>query len=139
MSFELDFAMLYGLSIIFFALVCGEFLRQVLNLPIPSVVVGMLLLTLWCVLRRGAEPRIVLASEGLLRYLGVLFVPAGVGLIELGDKLQTQGLAMLVTILLSTMITLVVTAWVLNRLLSRRKTLLPPDVQQVSPVKESVL
>lgn len=113
--------MLYGLSVIFFALVGGEALRQIFNLPIPSVVLGMLLLTFWCILRKGAETRLALASEGLLRYLGVLFVPAGVGLIELGDRLQTQGLAMLVTIMLSTMVTLLVTAWVLNFLLLRRK------------------
>ncbi len=113
--------MLYGLSIIFFALVGGEVLRQVFNLPIPSVVLGMLLLTLWCVLRRGAESRLALASNGLLRYLGLLFVPAGVGLIELGDRLEAQGVAMLVTIMLSTMLTLLVTAWVLNFLLLRRE------------------
>ena len=112
--------MLYGLSIIFLALVGGEVLRQVFNLPIPSVVLGMLLLTLWCILRKGAEGRLALASEGLLRYLGVLFVPAGVGLIELGDRLQSQGVAMLVTIMFSTMVTLLVTAWVLNYLLLRR-------------------
>ncbi|WP_027468109.1 CidA/LrgA family protein [Deefgea rivuli] len=113
--------MLYGLSIIFFALLCGEFLRQLLGLPIPSVVLGMLLLTAWCIFRRGTEPRVTAVSEGLLRYLGVLFVPAGVGLIELGDKLATQGIAMLITIMLSTLITLLATAWVLNALLSRRK------------------
>lgn len=114
--------MLYGLSIIFFALVSGELLRQLFNLPIPSVVLGMLLLTAWCILRRGAETRLALASEGLLRYLGILFVPAGVGLMELGNKLQTQGVAMLVTIILSTVVTLLVTGLVLNALLSRRKS-----------------
>ncbi len=113
--------MLYGLSIIFLALVGGELLRQLFNLPIPSVVLGMLLLTLWCVLRGKAESKIARASEGLLRYLGILFVPAGVGLIELGDRLEAQGVAMMVTIMLSTLITLLVTAWVLNFLLLRRQ------------------
>lgn len=124
--------MLYGLSIIFFALVSGEFLRQLLHLPIPSVVLGMLLLTAWCIFRRGAETRLALASEGLLRYLGILFVPAGVGLMELGDTLQTQGVAMLVTIILSTLITMLVTAWVLNTLLSRRKTAINPSEESSS-------
>jgi holin-like protein len=118
---NLGFAMLYGLSIIFLALVSGELLRQLFNLPIPSVVLGMLLLTLWCVVRGRAESKIALASEGLLRYLGVLFVPAGVGLIELGDRLEAQGIAMMVTIMLSTLVTLLVTAWVLNFLLLRRQ------------------
>ncbi|QKJ67531.1 CidA/LrgA family protein [Deefgea piscis] len=113
--------MLYGLSIIFLALVSGELLRQLFQLPIPAVVIGMLLLTAWCIVRRGAEPRVVYASEGLLRYLGILFVPAGVGLIELGDKLKSQGVAMVVTILMSTVITLLVTGLVLQFLLARRK------------------
>jgi len=121
--------MLYGLSIIFLALVGGEVLRQLFALPIPSVVLGMLLLTLWCVLRGRAETRIAQASEGLLRYLGILFVPAGVGLIELGDRLEAQGLAMMVTILLSTLITLLVTAWVLNALLLRRQQKQPESGQ----------
>lgn len=113
--------MLYGLSVIFLALVGGEFVRQLFDLPIPSVVLGMLLLTLWCVVRGKAELRVAQASEGLLRYLGILFVPAGVGLIELGDRLEAQGLAMMVTIMLSTLLTLLTTAWILNFLLLRRQ------------------
>ncbi|WP_297577052.1 CidA/LrgA family protein [uncultured Deefgea sp.] len=113
--------MLYGLSVVFLALVSGEFLRQLFQLPIPAVVIGMLLLTAWCIVRRGVEPRVAYASEGLLRYLGILFVPAGVGLIELGDKLKSQGIAMLLTILISTMVTLLVTGVVLQFLLLRRK------------------
>ena len=112
---------MYGLSIIFLALVSGELLRQLFQLPIPAAVIGMLLLTAWCIVRRGAEQRVVYASEGLLRYLGILFVPAGVGLIELGDKLKSQGVAMVVTILISTVITLLVTGLVLQFLLARRK------------------
>ncbi|QZA79698.1 CidA/LrgA family protein [Deefgea piscis] len=118
---EIGLRMLYGLSIIFLALVSGELLRQLFQLPIPAVVIGMLLLTAWCIVRRGAEQRVVYASEGLLRYLGILFVPAGVGLIELGDKLKSQGVAMVVTILISTVITLLVTGLVLQFLLARRK------------------
>ncbi|MCB5195139.1 CidA/LrgA family protein [Deefgea salmonis] len=113
--------MLYGLSIVFLALVSGEFLRQLFHLPIPAVVIGMLLLTAWCIVRGGVESRVAYASEGLLRYLGILFVPAGVGLIELGDKLKSQGIAMLVTILISTLVTLLVTGVVLQFLLLRRK------------------
>ena len=47
-------------------------------------------------------------SSLLIRYLTLLFVPAGVGLIDHWDRLMSHGIAMLVIIAISSVLTAVV-------------------------------
>jgi holin-like protein len=112
--------MLYGISVIFTALVAGEALSRLGAVPIPGSVMGMILLAIFGLLRRGFDPRVAHTANGLLRYLGVLFVPAGVGIMTLAGKIQSQGLALLTTLILSTVVTMAATAWVLQYLLQRK-------------------
>jgi holin-like protein len=60
----------------------GELLTRALGLPVPGPVLGMVLLFV-LLLIRGKEAPASLASvaDGLLGNLGLLFVPAGVGVI----------------------------------------------------------
>ncbi len=58
-------------------------------------------------------------ANHFLRYLALLFIPAGVGLMTLGDKIGQQGMALLLTMVFSTMVTMGVTAAVLQFLLRR--------------------
>jgi len=51
-------------------------------------------------------------SNGLLAVLGVLFVPAGVGVTQNLGLLGAYGAALFVTLLVSTVLTLIVTVWV---------------------------
>jgi holin-like protein len=66
-------------------LVCqlaGEVLARSLALPIPGPVIGMVLLLLALLARgRPAPPSLAEVSDGLLNNLGLLFVPAGVGVV----------------------------------------------------------
>lgn len=112
--------MLYGATVIFIALFAGEALVRLAHIPIPGPVLGMLLLTLWALLWRGIDRRVANFSTSLLRYLALLFIPAGVGLMTLGDKISEQGLALLLTIMCSTLITMGVTAVLLQYLLRRK-------------------
>ncbi|WP_283150721.1 CidA/LrgA family protein [Silvimonas soli] len=112
--------MLYGLAIILGFLVAGEAASNFLHLPLPGTVSGMILLLVWCLLRKGADQRVAQAATGLLRYLGLFFLPAGAGLLELSGLLREQGAAMAAVLVLSTAITLLVTALVLAWLLRRR-------------------
>lgn len=81
----------------------GTVLVDWLGWPIPGSVVG--LLGLWCVLIiNGGVPKwLKQPSNLLIRYLTLLFVPAGVGLILHWDRLMTHGLAMLTIITVSTL------------------------------------
>lgn len=64
----------------------GEALARALHLPVPGPVVGMALLFGALLLRGGgggreAPPALGAASDALLSNLGLLFVPAGVGVV----------------------------------------------------------
>lgn len=86
----------------------GELLRIVLPLPIPASVYGMLLLFL--ALLSGVIPLEWVRETGLflVEIMPVLFVSAGVGLVESWDVLQPVLLPFVVIILLTTLIVMVV-------------------------------
>jgi len=64
--------------------------------------------------RKGVAAPLRETSEGLLRYLPLLFVPAGVGLINHGVLLKQDLLVIVVTLVISTALTLAVTVLVLQ-------------------------
>ena len=72
--------MIRGLLVLLTCQLLGEALVALLDLPVPGPVVGMVLLLgvlhRW---RPGPESGVVQVSEGLLRHLQLLFVPAGAG------------------------------------------------------------
>lgn len=88
----------------------GEGLVFILGWPIPGPVAGMLLLFVALL----ASPRLLAqvepAGTELLRHLSLLFVPAGVGIVVAASSIGTSWLALIVSLLGSTLLTLVVTA-----------------------------
>lgn len=83
----------------------GSALVEWLHWPIPGSVVGLLGLWIALILYGGVPEWLKQPSGLLIRYLTLLFVPAGVGLIQHWDRLTTHGVAMLVVIALSTLLT----------------------------------
>lgn len=60
----------------------GEVLARSLTLPVPGPVIGMVLLFVVLLWRGPDAPRgLAETAEGLLGNLGLLFVPAGVGVV----------------------------------------------------------
>jgi holin-like protein len=107
----------------------GELIRGVLHLPLPGPVAGMLLLTIWLVWRgRGIQPGIAPAAPldqtagALLEYMGLLFVPAGVGIIAEASLLRQEWLPIMAGIIGSTVLSLVVTGLVMHHLLRQPET-----------------
>ncbi len=100
----------------------GELLHTLLHLPLPGPVLGMGLLTVW-LLRSKQElnPALARTAEGLLSILGLLFVPAGVGIVANLALIRTAWLPLTVSLVISTLLTLVVTAAVLQGLLKRQQ------------------
>lgn len=95
----------------------GEVLVRALGVPVPGPVVGMLLLFVALRLRGGVPDGLQRVAEGLLGNLALLFVPAGVGVMLHLDLLRTSWWQLLLTVVLSTLITLLVTATVMQTLL----------------------
>jgi putative effector of murein hydrolase LrgA (UPF0299 family) len=98
----------------------GEGLVFLLGWPVPGPVTGMLLL-LGALL---AFPRLQAVVEAganeLLRHLSLLFVPAGVGIVVAASSGSGQWLAIVASVVVSTLATMAVTALVLNLMMRRQ-------------------
>lgn len=109
-------AILLGLHLV------GEVLQQTLHLPLPGPLIGMFLLTVVLVARgtagaaaeRAVSPSLLMAANGLIANMGLLFVPAGVGIIAELGVLRREWLAILAGLLVSTLLGLAVTGLVMH-------------------------
>lgn len=95
----------------------GEGLAYGLSLPVPGPVIGMVLLFLYLMARKGASEKLAPATLEFLKHLSLLFVPAGVGIMVHAHRVEQEWLPIAAALLLSTMVSLIVTAYVLKWLL----------------------
>ena len=110
-------AILRSFLTLLLAQLVGEALHRWLHLPLPGPVIGMALLAavlLW----HGGEPdaALVETSDTLLRWLGLLFVPAGVGVFSYLGLLRAGFVPIVAALVLSTLLTFAVTGWVMQAL-----------------------
>ena len=115
--------MLKSIFIIFSFQLIGEFLQKLFTLTLPGPVIGMiLLLASMLLLKRNKvfknkiETPLVQLSEVLTSYLPLLFVPVGVGVVMHLSYLKNSYLEILLIILVSTLLTIGFTAFVMNKL-----------------------
>jgi holin-like protein len=105
----------------------GEFVRGAFNLPVPGPVMGMFLLAAVLAFRkdRPDAPAIPDAlgqtAETLISHMGLLFVPAGVGIIAETGLLRQEWLPIAVGLIGSTVLSLAVTGLVMHWTASRDK------------------
>ena len=113
--------MLTALTVLLCCQLAGEAASRLLGLPVPGPVLGMLLLFALLLGRAGAVETVRETSSGLLRHLSLLFVPAGVGLVRHTARLRAELLPIAVALLVSTALTVAVTALVFELAVRRRK------------------
>ena len=94
----------------------GEGIVFLLGLPVPGPVIGMVLLFAALLLWPALHARIGAAAGELLRHLSLLFVPAGVGIIAAAGSGSGHWFAILASLVVSTLLTLAVTALILRKL-----------------------
>ncbi len=98
----------------------GEAMHRLLHLPLPGPVLGMALLAVVLLLRRREpEEPLQQTSGALLRWFGLLFVPAGAGVFANLGLLRAAWLPVVVTLVVSSMLTAAVTALVMRAMLRR--------------------
>jgi holin-like protein len=124
--------MIASLSLILLCQLAGEVIVRGLALPMPGPVLGLLFLLLLLlardrlqILARGPlqADGVEKASRGLLANLSLLFVPAGVGVVQKLDLIAEHGIAVAAVLAISVVVTLLVTVatfLLANRLLARR-------------------
>jgi holin-like protein len=110
--------MIASLSLILLCQLAGEVIVRGLVLPIPGPVIGLLLLLLLLLARDRFAPLargplqgdgVENASRGLLANLSLLFVPAGVGVVQKLDLIAEHGIAIAAVLAISVVVTLLVT------------------------------
>ena len=110
--------MIASLSLILLCQLAGEVFVRSLALPMPGPVIGLMLLLVllmardrFAVLARGPlqGDGVESASRGLLANLSLLFVPAGVGVVQKLDLVAEHGIAFLGVLAVSVLVTLLVT------------------------------
>ena len=99
----------------------GEAVVRLAGVPLPGPVVGMALLFAALVVRGRVPEALGTAADGLAKHLSLLFVPAGVGVMAHLGRLTDEWLPVSVSLVLSTLATIAVTAVVMRALLARRQ------------------
>ena len=99
----------------------GEIAIRWSGVPVPGPVIGMLLLFLALHWRKSLPAPLRTTAETLLSHLSLLFIPAGVGIVRYGALLAEEWLAVTVALVLSTLITVAVTALVMQTVIRWRR------------------
>ena len=94
----------------------GELIQAVTGLPVPGPVIGMVLLLIALLTKLPLPEGIHATSRKLLAYLGLLFVPAGAGVVTRLPMIGVHWLPIVIAVVGSTVITMVITAVVMRGL-----------------------
>lgn len=108
--------MLKSLLYIFGFLLLGEFLKFLLNLPVAGNILGMILIFIALKLNWVKLKDVKPASDELIKYLVVFFIPYGVGLMVYFDVIAAYWFPISVAVIFSSILTLYITAIVLEKL-----------------------
>lgn len=112
LKFHLLNNMILQFGLLFAFLACGELIVALTNIPIPSSIIGMLLLTTALKFRIINLKHIERVADFLVRNLGFFFVPAGVGLMCCLDLIKEELLPIAIATIFSTFIIIATTGWV---------------------------
>lgn len=103
--------MIIQFGILFTFLMLGELIVWLTNLPIPSSIIGMFLLTLSLQCGWVKPDQIERLAMFLTKNMGFFFVPAGVGLMNCYGILSDQWLPIVIIGIVSTVLVIFTTGW----------------------------
>jgi putative effector of murein hydrolase LrgA (UPF0299 family) len=108
--------MIASLTLILLCQLVGEVVARGLGWPLPGPVLGIMLLLGCLSLRDRITSKVPelgktldSTGKGLLAHLSLLFIPAGVGVVQRLDVLAAHGPGLAVALVVSTLSTLIVT------------------------------
>lgn len=102
------------LALILVCQLIGETLQVFTEIPVPGPVIGMIVLFLGLLIYRGLPDGLENAAGGLLKNLGLLFVPAGVGIMLHIPRLADEWWPILLAVIPGTLVAIGVTAWIVQ-------------------------
>ncbi len=92
----------------------GEIISKLLGLPIPGPVIGLVLLLTTLLMRRRIDADLDLVATAFTQHLGLLFIPAAVGVVMFVPQLADHGLTIAIILLISVATSVAVSALVLK-------------------------
>lgn len=105
--------MLSSIAIVLGYQVVGELISRLSGLPVPGPVFGMVLMLLSFFVKDDLVGRVRPTAGVLLANLSLLFVPAGVGIMRHGERFINEGVGIMVTLVVSTVVAMLVTAYII--------------------------
>lgn len=115
--------MIVSVTAILLCQLLGEALARGFGLPAPGPVIGMALMLGLLALRPSLAPalpremangELESTSKTILAHLSLLFVPAGVGVVQNLDLIARHGLGLAIALVVSTVLALTTTAFVFS-------------------------
>lgn len=106
-----------GLTIVFGALFLGHLLENFLPFLMPGTIYSMFIVFLLLTTKAIQPEDLEKVSEPLLDHLSLFFIPPAVGIIEIFPLIQDDIIVLLGIMLASTLITLVVTGVVVEKVM----------------------
>ncbi|MBL0123807.1 MAG: CidA/LrgA family protein [Betaproteobacteria bacterium] len=106
--------MIRGLIILLGFQGVGEIISRLFSLPIPGPVIGLVLLLVFLIRRGKVDAPIDTVALALTKHLGLLFVPAAVGVVMYWPQLKTHLWAVSVALIVSVIATIAASAAILR-------------------------
>jgi holin-like protein len=111
--------MLSGLIQILLFQGLGELASKFFLPFLPGPVIGLVLLLIWLTIKKEINPSLTLVADGLSQYLGLLFVPAAVGVVLFLPQLKNNAWPILGALVGSVILTIggsaLVLKWLSNK------------------------
>jgi holin-like protein len=108
--------MLKALFYLFLFLIMGELILNLIDIPISGNILGMILIFIALKLKLIKLETVKPATDILIKYMVLFFVPYGVGLMSYFAFLKANWIVLTIAVGLSTLITLYVTAIIQQKL-----------------------
>lgn len=108
-------------AIILFISLLGELLRILIPLPIPASVYGLVLMLVALTTGMLKVHQVKAAADFLIEIMPVMFIPAGVGLLDSWPALQPVWVPVVLITLLTTIIVMVVTGQVAQKIIRKEQ------------------
>ena len=102
--------MLHAFAVLLCLQLAGEALVRAIDSPLPGPVIGLALLFVWLFAKLPLPQATHETADAILKHLSLLFIPAGVGVVQQLPLLGSEGWKLLLIILVSIALSLTATA-----------------------------
>lgn len=111
--------MIEACALLLICQLAGETAVRLAHAPVPGPVAGMALLLAILAVRGRVPEALGTTTDAILRNMSLLFVPAGVGIVQQYGLIAQNGLRLAIVLVASTVIAMVVTGLVFQALARR--------------------